>query len=93
MGMKINLQTCFALSGSDSEVMTIPEGVKTVSDFLGYIGREIDFNFINPETGHLEGELEIILNGKEIWFHPKGLDTLLQDGYRLEIYLLPIGGG
>ena len=93
MGTKINLQTCFALSGSDSEVLTLPEGVKTVSDFLGHMGREIDFNFIHPETGQVEEELDIILNGKEIWFHPKGLDTPLQDGCILEIYLLPIGGG
>ena len=76
MGTKIKLQTCFALSGSDSEMMTLPEGVKTLSDLLKYMGREINFSFIHPESGQLEEDLEIIVNGKEIRFHPNGLDTV-----------------
>ena len=93
MGTKIKLRTCFALSGSDSEVMTLPQGVETLAELLSYLGRELEFSFIHPETGQLEEELEIILNGKEIWFYPQGLDTPLEDGFIVEIYLIPIGGG
>ena len=89
----IKLQTCFALPDSGSEVTILPEGVKTVKDFLHHVGSRIDFSFIDPVTGKLEEDLEIILNNKDVWFYPATLDTSLSDGDTLEIYLLPLGGG
>jgi hypothetical protein len=67
--------------------------VKTVGDLLGNIGGQIEYSFINPESGQLEEDLEIIVNKKEIWFYPDALNTPLQDGDVVEIYLLPLGGG
>ena len=91
-GTTIRLKTCFALSGADSETRILPEEVGTVADLLLHIGREADFRFMNP-AGQLEEDLEILVNRKEIWFYPKALNTELQDGDVVEIYLLPLGGG
>ena len=66
METRISLKTCFALPGSDSERMPLPEGVGTVGDLINYIGGQIEYSFINPESGQLEEDLEIILNKKEI---------------------------
>jgi hypothetical protein len=93
METKISLKTCFALPGSDSERMPLPEGVGTVGDLINYMGGQIEYSFINPESGQLEEDLEIILNKKEIWFYPEALNTPLQDSDVVEIYLLPLGGG
>lgn len=93
METRISLKTCFALPGSGSEMMSLPESVNTVGDLLGYIGGQIEFSFIHPESGQLEEDLEIIVNKKEIWFYPDALNTPLQDGDVVEIYLLPLGGG
>ena len=74
-------------------MMSLPESVNTVGDLLGYIGGQIEFSFIHPESGQLEEDLEIIVNKKEIWFYPDALNTPLQDDDVVEIYLLPLGGG
>jgi molybdopterin converting factor small subunit len=93
MGKRITLQTSFALPVSGSDTMTLPEGVETVGDLLGHMGEQINFTFIDLETGSLEEDLEIIVNEKEIWFYPSALNTPLKDGDKVEIYLLPLGGG
>jgi hypothetical protein len=93
MGKRIALHTSFALPGSGSDTMTLPEGVETVADLLGHMGDQINFKFLDFEAGSLEEDLEIILNEKEIWFYPSSLSTPLQDGDKVEIYLLPLGGG
>ena len=93
MGIEISLQTCFALHDPGSEKMILPEGINTVGDLLRHMGRQANFTFLDQETGEPEEDLEIILNGKEVWFYPSALDTVLKDGDRVEIYLLPLGGG
>jgi molybdopterin converting factor small subunit len=93
MGKRIALQTSFALPGLGSDLMTLPEGVETVGDLLEHMGDQINFTFLDFETGNLEEDLEIILNEKEIWFYPSALNTPLKDGDKVKIYLLPLGGG
>jgi molybdopterin converting factor small subunit len=93
MGTRISLKTCFALPDSASEGMPLPEGVETVGDLINHIGGQIEYSFMDPESGHLEEDLEIIVNKKEIWFYPDALNTPLQDGDVVEVYLLPLGGG
>ena len=93
MGIKVDLKTCFALPGSGSGMLDLPEGVETVGNLLEHMGVQIGFNFIDLNTGELEEDLEIILNGKEVWFYASALDTNLNDGDTVEIYLLPLGGG
>jgi hypothetical protein len=93
MAAIIKLQTCFKLPEAGSELTFLPEGVETVRDLLLHMGHQIDFSFIDPVTSSMEEDLEIILNNKEIWFYPTVLDTFLNDGDSLEIYLRPLGGG
>ena len=93
MKTRIKFHTCFALPGSDSEIMDLPEGVMTVADLIHWMGREINVSFIDSKTGEMENDIEVILNGKEVFFYSNGVDTVLNDGDRLEIFLLPLGGG
>lgn len=60
---------------------------------MEHIGKQIDFAFIDTNSGELKIELEILVNGKDVWFYPTGLNTPLKDGNLLEIYLIPLGGG
>lgn len=93
MGKQIRLQTCFALPGFDAEFIDLPEGVNSIAELLQHMGKEIDFGFIDPDSGDLGEDIELILNGKEIWFYPDALNSRLHNGDRLELYLLPLGGG
>jgi hypothetical protein len=93
MGITIELKTCFAVSRSESAKREVPEGVKTIKDFLLFLGKEARFDFVDVGSGQLEKDLEILVNGKEVWFYPSGLDRPLKDGDVVEVYLIPLGGG
>ena len=82
-----------AIPGSESDVMTLPENVDTLRDLLRDIGSRIDFDFIDSDSGDLGDDIEMTINGKEIWFYPKGLGTPLEDGDAVEIHLIALGGG
>ncbi len=74
-------------------MLTLPHSVSTVADLLRYIGKETRFVFLDPITGDLRPDIEIILNNKEIWFYSKGLQQSLTHNDTLEITLIPLGGG
>jgi len=90
---QIKLKTCFAIAGQDSDDLVLPEDINTIQDLISHIGDKIDYDFLDPETGGIENDLEIKLNQKEIWFYTKALNSELKDGDIVEIYLLPLGGG
>jgi 1-acyl-sn-glycerol-3-phosphate acyltransferase len=73
--------------------MILPSSIKTVEDLLRHIGQKIDFLFIDAQTGRLRPDIEIIVNGKEIWFYPEGLRKPVHDKDSIEITLIPLGGG
>lgn len=91
--MQIKLQTCFSVEGLGTEKIDLPEEVKTVADLLFYMGNVMNTRFIDPESGETEFDLEILLNHKEIWFHPMALNTPFRQEDVVEIYPLAIGGG
>jgi hypothetical protein len=93
MGTVIKLQSCLALPGSESGMMTLPDGVETIADLLMHLGGQMDFEFVDPTSGDLVDSIDIIVNEKEIWFYPSALKTPLKDGDVVEIYLIPLGGG
>jgi hypothetical protein len=93
LAIQIKLQTCFALSGSESEHIHLPESVETIADLLDHMSTQLEFPLRDPATGDTDIDIEISLNAKEIWFYPKGLETSLKEGDIVEIYLLPLGGG
>jgi hypothetical protein len=93
MGITIELKTCFAVSRSESAKREVPEGVRTIREFLFFLGKEARFDFVDERSGQLEKDLEILVNGKEVWFYPGGLNRPLEDGDVVEVYLIPLGGG
>ena len=49
--------------------MVLPASVRSVSDLLRHLGEAIDFVFLDAVTGKLRPDIEVIVNGKEIWFY------------------------
>jgi len=93
MGASIKLNTNFAFRDTNSEDFSLPAEVKTVSDLLRHISRKIGFDLIDPDSGEMEIDLELTINGKELWFFPTGLDTPLNHGDSVLVSLIPLGGG
>ena len=77
----------------ESDITTLPGHVNTVRDLLIEIGGRIQFDFIDSGSGDLSDDIEITINGKEIWFYPKALDARLEDGDAVDIQLIGLGGG
>lgn len=71
----------------------LPSSVENMEDLLRHVGAEIDFLLLDAQTGKLRPDIDILVNGKEIWFYPEGLKKPLLDGDSIEITLLPLGGG
>jgi hypothetical protein len=92
-GHYIFLTTNFLLPNRDDKRYPLPSGVHTLSQLLVTLGGKVNFDFIDPQSGELEWDLEILLNGRDFLFSPAGLETSLEDGDSVEIYLLPLGGG
>jgi hypothetical protein len=89
----IKLTTNFMVPGKENDRLPLPLGVDTLEQLLAHLGEKIHFDFIDPLSGKLEWDLEILINGRDFSFSPAGLGTSLKDGDSLEIYLLPLGGG
>lgn len=90
---KIRLKTNFMVPGTRDHGFPLPGNVNTIAQLLAYLGGAVHFDFIDPESGELEWDLEILLNGRDYLFSPAGLETALEEGAFIEIYLLPLGGG
>jgi hypothetical protein len=73
--------------------MVLPSSVRSMEDLLHHLGETIDFVFLDGVTGKLRPDIEVIVNGKEIWFYPEGLQKLIHDGDSIEVTLIPLGGG
>jgi hypothetical protein len=93
MPVIINLSTNFAFNVQGSGDFSLPSEVKTITDLLRHISKEIEFDLIDPDTGELDIDLEITINGKDLWFFPTGLKTPLNHGDSVLISLIPLGGG
>ena len=73
--------------------VVLPDEVKTLRDLLNDVSRKIHFELFDPKSGDLKDDFEIIINNKEIWFHPERFETQIQNGDTVEIYMVPLGGG
>jgi hypothetical protein len=91
--MRIKLTSNFALRIEDAGNFSVPESVRTIGELIRYLGRRIDFVFVDNGGEKLRPDVEILLNGKDIWFLPSGLKTTIEDGNSLDIALTPLGGG
>ena len=93
MPLKIKLKTNVSLSALESGELTLPTSITTIGGFLRYLAQQKDFPLVDPDSQKLETYFEILLNDKDIWFYPTGLDTSLKNGDSVHINLIPIGGG
>lgn len=73
--------------------MMLPSAIRNVEDLLHHLGKKINFVFVDALTGKLRPDIDILLNGKEIWFYPEGIKRPIRDRDSIEITLLPLGGG
>ncbi len=71
----------------------MPESVTTMGDLLVYVGKKVGFVFVDVTGERVRKDVEVILNGKDIWFSPAGLKTALRDGDSVEIAQMTLGGG
>ena len=93
MGVSVELKTCFAADGLQSGRIALPPGTTTVSDLLILMGKGARFDFFDEKTGLPHKDIEVMLNGKDIWFYRSGPATSLRDGDVIEVYPLALGGG
>ena len=93
MRKRIRLKSNFSLGISDSEDFYVPSDMTTIGELLQYISEEINLPLISTDLVDLQRDIEVIMNGKDIWFCTEGLKTLLTDGDSVEVYLVPLGGG
>jgi len=93
MTVRIKLKTTIVVPGLEGDEVALPGDVKTVRDLLLLIGGKIRYDLIDPSSGRLGDDLEIIVNDKEIWFYSGGLDAPLKGGDSVEIHMVPLGGG
>jgi hypothetical protein len=87
------MKTNISLSRARGAEMVLPSSVRTMEDLLRHVGEQIDFLFTDGQTGKLRPDIDILVNGKEIWFYPEGLKRTICDGDSIEITLIPLGGG
>ena len=90
--MNIRINSNFGLCDSCGKELKVSNGA-TVRDLLLDIGREFSVNFFDSESGDIHGDLQVIINGKDCLLIPMQLETRLEEGDSVGIYLLPLGGG
>ncbi|UCB48700.1 MAG: MoaD/ThiS family protein [Deltaproteobacteria bacterium] len=93
MGVKIALISNFSLGISDSENFLLPPNITTIGDLLRHVGEQMNFPFIAADAHDLRRDIEVSINGKDVWFYPDTLKTPLNDGDSVEVNLVPLGGG
>jgi hypothetical protein len=93
MPITITMKSNLSLQRSREPQMVLASSVQSVNDLLRYLGEKIDFVFLDAASGKLRPDIEVIVNGKEIWFYPEGLQRPIHDGDSIEVTLIPLGGG
>ena len=93
MPTTITMKSNLSLERSREPQMVLPFSVQSIDDLLRYLGEKIDFGFLDAATGKLRPDIEVIVNGKEIWFYAEGLQKTIHNGDSIEVTLIPLGGG
>ena len=93
MPTSVTLRTNASLNRTQGAELVLPSSVRTMEDLLRHVGEQIDFLLIDGQTGNLRPDIEILVNGKELWFYPDGLRRAIRDQDSIEITLIPLGGG
>jgi hypothetical protein len=95
--MKINLESNFILLGSeDVQSMDFTGEEITLKELLDTIAGRWAINppeFLDRDGEEQAIDVEIEANGRSLCFCPGGVNTVLRDGDRVSIRLMPTGGG
>ncbi|MEW6667115.1 MAG: MoaD/ThiS family protein [Thermodesulfobacteriota bacterium] len=91
--MKLRLITNFSFPTGEGGEYRPPASVMNAADLLTHIGNQVGFVFIDASGKILRKDVEVLLNGRDIWFCPAGLETVLNEGDRVEISQMTLGGG
>lgn len=91
-GARIRLKTSLLVPDLHSEELALTPAIATMAALLREIGARASFNMFNAD-GELIDFLDVRLNDTPIAYHPAGLGAALQDGDRVLVRLVPIGGG
>lgn len=91
-GARIHLKTSLLVPDLHSEELTLTPAISTMAALLREIGARAGFNMFKAD-GELIDFLDVRLNETPIAYHPAGLGAELQDGDRVLVRLVPIGGG
>ena len=84
MPITITMKSNLSLRRSREPQMVLPSSVRSIEDLLRHLGEAIDFVFLDGVTGKLRPDIEVIVNGKEIWFYPESLKDLFTMETRLK---------
>ena len=93
MPVRVKLKTNVAFRSSASGEVALASSVISIGDLLRHIGDDIGFDFIDAHRENLKENVEVIINDKDFWFYPTGLNTRLKDGDSIVVYLIALGGG
>ena len=93
MGVKIALISNFSLGISDPENFLLPPHITTIGDLLRHVGEQMNFPLVAANADDLRRDIEVSINGKEVWFYPSALNTPLKEGDSVEVNVVPLGGG
>jgi hypothetical protein len=91
-GARIRLKTSLLVPDLHSEELALTPAIATMAALLREIGARAGFNMFAAD-GELIDFLDVRLNDTPIAYHPAGLGAVLQDGDRVLVRLVPIGGG
>ena len=73
--------------------MELPLWVTDIGDLLEYISSRIEFKLVDADREKLRPDVEVLVNGRDISFYPKGLKTCLRNEDLIDVALMPLGGG
>lgn len=89
--MRITIKSNFGITGLDNDELEL-EGYPTLSDVLSELAESAEYPFL-CQDGQIDPDVEILLNGLEYAFLPQRLNTLLNEGDKIQILMLALGGG
>jgi len=89
----ISLRTAVIIPSMERDEVMLQEDVCSVRDLLHFIGSKVNFDIIDPISGDLCDDFEIVINGQEVLFLHNGLDTNLNNGDAVIMNIIGLGGG
>ena len=89
----ISLITNLSVTSGQDDHFVLPEGVMTVKDLLEFIGEKIEFDLLKTGGNDIDEDVELIVNGRNVFASSERFQKPLGEGDIVEIYMLTLGGG